>query len=74
MQYKNPIDIELVNAASEAYDVLMNLCERIGVNVNTGIPLRLKSAVDTARTEMQHWEELDRTDLVSAVTPPVSMD
>jgi hypothetical protein len=74
MQYKNPVDIELVNAANEAHEVLSYVCERLGVSQDSGLVLRLKNATEMARVEMTLQAEADRNDIVSPLDPPGSMD
>lgn len=74
MQYKNPIDIELVAASCEAYEVLVRILEYIGASPDTGVALRLKNALHPAKTQMQVEEEVAREDFSNVETMPVSMD
>lgn len=75
MQYRNSIDIELVQAASAMYDSLVRVCENLEMSPDRSVAmLRLKNAVYRARTEMQLQEEEDKGDLVAPLAPPTSMD
>lgn len=73
MQYKNAIDIELVAAASEAYDSIMHMAEMFNMNGDYGMPKRLKDAIEKAKIELQMQEDLDNADYLAS-SPPTSMD
>ncbi len=75
MQYKNHTDINLVNAADEAYAILSRLAEFLDVSgEKMHSVVRLRDAIYTAKAEMQMQEEADRLDFVSTTAPPTSMD
>lgn len=75
MQYKNPVDKELVLASEEAYNTMVKLAEFLGV-AHTDWPAlqRLGNAMENAKTEMQFQEEEDRTDFLTTTNPPSSND
>ncbi len=74
MQYKNPTDIELINAAEAMCVSIENMCIALEVDpVNLGTFMRLRKAMSAARTEMQAQEDLDTSDIVE-ISPPLSMD
>lgn len=74
MQYKNPIDIDLVQAAEDMVEGVQYALEQLGAPATSStIMLRLKNAAYNARTEMQAERQMMEADLVQEA-PPTSMD
>lgn len=75
MQYKNPIDNELINSAEAVCVSLQRMFELYDMpQQNTGMVSRLRDALDNARVEMQLQAEAMRDDFVMPTEPPSSND
>lgn len=74
MQYKNPVDAELVQASAEAYKALAAICAYIGMEPEAELLTRLKGAVTAADVQMRMQAETEGTEYISPVAPPVSME